>query len=343
MDKINLKKLTNLHSGFTPILHSLVEALLNSENIKYHIVESRTKEIISLENKIIEKNITDISKIQDLSGVRVILYYLDDIDKVDSLFKKNFKIDKSNSINKGDILESNEFGYLSVHYIVSLDKKRKELPEWNNYSSLSAEIQVRTVLQHSWASISHELSYKKKLDIPKELSRKLFRLAGIFELADEQFLSIRNQHNALESKIQKLSNKKEFFDQKINSITLNELINTNWDKFSSIDEIAKKAGFKVNDYKSDDTSNIIELSKILKLNTIGEFYDLFFRDLKKINKFLIRLNPNELAWSGNLNFFIEISLLVYCNESQLETYWNSIGKIWSDTPKNRVKESLKEL
>jgi ppGpp synthetase/RelA/SpoT-type nucleotidyltranferase len=343
MEKIDLQKLTILHSGFTPILHSLVEALLNSENIKFHIVESRTKEIISLENKIIEKNITDISKVQDLSGLRVILYYSDDIDRVDKLIKKNFNIDKPNSINKADILENNEFGYLSVHYIVSLDKKRNELPEWKNYSTLFAEIQVRTVLQHSWASISHELSYKKKLDIPKELSRKLFRLAGIFELADEQFLDIRNQHNLLESKIQKITKKNEFNQQKINSITVAELIKRNWDNFSKITDIANESGFGINTYESKNTSRIIELSQILKLKTIGSFNDLLFSEIDKVEKFIINLNPNDLSWNGNLNFFLEISLLVYANESQLETYWKSTSRNWSLEPKDRVIDSLKKL
>ena len=194
MEKDKLRELISKHKLFTPIISELIKSLLISEEIKFHVVECRTKEIHSLEQKISRKKIQTLKSITDLSGIRIILYYQDDVDKVNSLLRKNFKIDESNSIDKAEILETNEFGYLSVHYIVQLDSKRNKLPEWKSYSKLKAEVQVRTVLQHSWASISHELSYKRKIEIPKGLSRKLFRLAGLFELADEQFMLIRDEH-----------------------------------------------------------------------------------------------------------------------------------------------------
>ena len=70
------------------------------------------------------------------------------------------------------------------------------------FSNLNAEIQIRTVLQHSWASISHELEYKKITKSRSILQRKLFRLASLIELADEEFKSTRDQHNELIGKIQ---------------------------------------------------------------------------------------------------------------------------------------------
>ena len=56
---------------------------------------------------------------------------------------------------------------------------------------MKAEIQIRTSLQDSWATVSHGLQYKVEADVPDSLKRKLFRLAGLFELADEEFLSIK--------------------------------------------------------------------------------------------------------------------------------------------------------
>lgn len=185
MDKSGLKLLLDKHTHFTNQLYYLIQSLLVASDVKYQIVESRTKDIDSLNDKIDRKKINDINDVTDLSGIRIIVYYQDDIDKIEKIIDDNFIIDKENSVDKSKLYKSNEFGYLSVHYIVQLNQDRENLTEWKHSKNLKAEIQVRTVLQHSWASISHELSYKKGYEIPKPLERKLYRLAGLFELADE--------------------------------------------------------------------------------------------------------------------------------------------------------------
>lgn len=176
-------------------LKSLLAELLEIEGIDA-IIECRTKGVESFEEKISRQDkmyLNPLDEISDLSGIRLILRSLKDVDRASNLILHTFRVDEERSINKLDELEPDRFGYLSKHFIIKVGDGRKYLPEWADISELSAEIQVRTVLQHAWAIISHSLDYKNRLDIPKELRRQLYQLSALFELADERVDTLIDQ------------------------------------------------------------------------------------------------------------------------------------------------------
>ena len=345
MDKNEIQALIKKHSHFTSMLAELLKSLLISSEIKFHVVESRTKTDTSLVEKIKRKENENIDEITDLSGIRIILYYQDDVDKILELIKDNFIIDQKNSINKAELYTSNEFGYLSVHYIVSLNKKRNTLPEWQANSKLKAEIQVRTVLQHSWASISHELTYKKNYEIPKELQRKLFRLAGLFELADEQFLKIRDEHDLLKKSIEKISLSSEIESEKINSLTLKFSIDKKGAIYETLEKYAIEAGFSKS-YRStmDETyiSDIVFISKLLGLESIKDVEQTLKSNQEKLKLFYKDLLDKSISgWSGSREFLNLLGILFYLNEKQLDEYFNNSQ--WSRDLFDRVIKSIKKI
>jgi hypothetical protein len=67
------------------------------------------------------------------------------------------------------------------------------LTEYRKFNDFKAEIQVRSILQHAWAEIEHDLGYKTKNAIPLQIRRRFSRLAGLLELADDEFVHIRNE------------------------------------------------------------------------------------------------------------------------------------------------------
>ena len=184
-----------LYNSFSKKIKELIQEILKGKGASIHSVTDRVKDRESLARKLSrpEGNYTALTDVTDVCGVRIITYFEDDVDKIAKVIEKEFKIDKDNSIDKRKLLDPDRFGYLSLHHIVSLHDKRCGLAEYQKFSGLKAEIQTRTILQHAWAEIEHDLGYKSKLEVPNLIRRKFSRLASLLELADEGFIALRNE------------------------------------------------------------------------------------------------------------------------------------------------------
>lgn len=194
------RQLLGTYEVFADRLENLIMDLLKVNGVKVHFSESRAKTTESLLEKLSRpgKSYQDpFDQIPDLAGIRIVLYYQDDVERVGKTIESEFKIIEKTEENQFKKYSPDQFGYLSRHYIVQLNQRRASLAEWSDFKNLHAEIQVRTVLQHSWAAVSHVLQYKREGDVPILLRRKLHRLAGLFELADEQFIEIRDERTRL--------------------------------------------------------------------------------------------------------------------------------------------------
>jgi len=187
--------------SFTKRLAALIGTLLDRASIDFALIESRTKTPTSLAEKIARKQgkyANPLRDIPDLSGIRIITYYLEDVERVGQLICNEFAIDQSESSHHSDETSADRFGYVSRHYVLKLGARRGELEEWNDYASFTAEVQVRTVLQHAWSSVSHKVAYKRESEVPIRLRRRLSRLSALFEIADEQFSQLRAETTSLE-------------------------------------------------------------------------------------------------------------------------------------------------
>ena len=169
-------------------------------------VESRIKEEGSLRGKLLRKGdkYRSLSDITDLLGVRIITFYIDDVDKVASLVERLFDIDWDNSIDKRKILRTDTFGYLSLHYICSIPEAAGDAAGLKDAGKFRFEVQMRTLLQHAWANMNHDTGYKSGVEVPNEYLRNMNRLAGMLELADEQFSRIRTDINNYRRRVQAL-------------------------------------------------------------------------------------------------------------------------------------------
>jgi len=255
---------------FTQRLDDLLKGLLEAENIKYDKIEARAKTIDSFEEKISRpgKTYSDpLSEITDLSGLRVILYYSEDVEKVIKLLKREFKINETLSVDKKSELKPDQLGYISTHLIVSLNADRKKLIEWKAFEKITAEIQIRTVLQHAWASISHALQYKNENEVPIPFRRKLLRLSGIMELADEQFSELREEKIKLGKALVKKLDKKEY-DILIDKLSVKEYLLSS-DNADKIIDIAIKHGFGLSG-DSFENSQLVNISAEIGVKSISE-------------------------------------------------------------------------
>ena len=187
-------------------------------NILIAGIEGRVKEYGSLEKKLELKGhkYKTTMDITDLVGLRVITFYKDEVDYIASLIERNFDIDYENSIDKRKMYEVDRFGYMSLHYICSIPKELYNDSKYPKLNEIKFEIQMRTELQHVWATIFHDTGYKSDVEVPREYIRRLARLEGMLEVADDEFLTIRNEIDSYRNKIRSLVSKGEFKDISFN-------------------------------------------------------------------------------------------------------------------------------
>lgn len=173
---------------------------LDERKISSFDVESRVKDELSFIDKVERKSYGNpFEQVEDIAGVRVICYYNEDLFSIDEIIQEQFIVISYS--NKSNELSDNQFGYASNHYVIKLKEEWLQAPNYRGLEKLKVEIQVRTILMHSWAAISHKLLYKKNDDVPKEFKRKLNRLSALIELADEQFDDIKNMKIEYQNKV----------------------------------------------------------------------------------------------------------------------------------------------
>lgn len=164
--------------------NQLIE-LLEQEQISLAFpIESRVKEWPSLVGKIEGKliDISSIKEVNDLIGLRIILLFRSDLTKTFQIIEHNFKIIEMDDTFKR--LRENEFGYLSVHYVIELPETWFAIPSFATLHGFKAEVQVRTAAQHIWAAASHKLQYKKETGVPIPVRRSIHRVSALLETVD---------------------------------------------------------------------------------------------------------------------------------------------------------------
>ncbi|MXV18619.1 GTP pyrophosphokinase [Deinococcus xianganensis] len=170
---------------------SLIKKILSAENIKGFIVESRTKDCTSLINKCVKKNkYSSLSEVTDIVGIRIITLFEKQVDEIAKIIEREFEIDNDNSIDKRKSIDPDRFGYMSLHYVVKMKPKRSLLVEYSILPNIKIEIQIRSILQHAWAEIEHDIGYKIKEEVPKDIRRTFSHAASLIEVTDKYFNEI---------------------------------------------------------------------------------------------------------------------------------------------------------
>lgn len=168
------------------------------------IVQTRPKSIASFAEKCQRKRAKyqqPVDQLTDLCGGRVIVHTADEVRAMSEFIERNFQIDEENSVDVGQRLKPAEFGYRSVHYIVSFKpgvfpsrdvdiEVPAVLLDDGSFPNRRAEVQVRTILEHAWADIVHDRSYKSSFRIPEKWEREFAGVAAALEGADKSFSRI---------------------------------------------------------------------------------------------------------------------------------------------------------
>lgn len=177
-----------LASRFAEELSHQLQQLLDNELVSLSFpIQHRLKAWQSISEKIKRKSlfIKKISDLNDLVGLRLILQFKRDIDKVCALISSNFKIIEQ--YDTSERLKADQFGYSSIHFIIELPEQWLSVPTLSKMRGLRAEIQLRTTAQHIWAAASHTLQYKHEESVPPPIRRAIHRVSALLETVDLEF------------------------------------------------------------------------------------------------------------------------------------------------------------
>ncbi|HHR5846966.1 TPA: GTP pyrophosphokinase [Providencia alcalifaciens] len=263
------------HKRLTESVVTIIQSLLKSKGVDYLSVTGRTKKRENALEKIERKKYDNpLIKMTDLSGIRVIVYFESDIERVSKIIDEAFNIDKDNSLNQDQKLSVNQIGYRSVHFVCDIGKERETLSENKGLKDLKFEIQVRTVLQHAWAELAHDSNYKFTEKLPPKIERTINLYAGMLELADKGFNELSKKiDNYVESIQQNI--KDGDLDHAIDTISLREFVE-NW---------ADKNNIKISPLtERSDLSKLIEELEQFGITSIKKLNEIILNDYATLTK-----------------------------------------------------------
>jgi predicted RNase H-like nuclease len=164
-----------------------VQALLDDAGINYLSVTGRTKSVASFAEKATRSEggvplyADPLTEITDQIGVRVIAYVKGDVEAVAHLLDDQVEVQDDRDMGL-ETANAGRFGYASRHLLITL-------------SGRTVQVQVRTVLQHAWAEFEHDIRYKGSVppEHAREFDRRFTLAAGLLELADTEFATIRER------------------------------------------------------------------------------------------------------------------------------------------------------
>lgn len=268
---------------FGKSLEGLIKQLLTGKEIPFHGVNHRVKSRDSAERKMTRPHKQassagprTLDSVTDLLGVRVVTYYHTEIESVADLINHEFDVDWANTVDKRTVLDADRFGYLSMHYIAKLRPERIALAEYQDYGGIKFEIQIRSILQHAWAEMEHDLGYKSEAAIPRDFRRRLSRLAGVLELADDEFVGIRQEIGKYQAEAQETIDQGSLSMIEIDQDSLCAFVESN----QRIDELDKLiAGFR-------KTSVQKRADKQYLGREAGQLVEFGFRSIEDIDNYL---------------------------------------------------------
>jgi putative GTP pyrophosphokinase len=128
--------------------------------------------VVKAEKKVdgVKKYSDPLNQIQDQIGVRIVTFYLSDVDEVAKIIESYYrKIESKNVVPESD----SEFGYFGKHFILLIPDDLIEDAFDKEKIPNVFELQIKTLFQHAWGEAEHDLGYKPGVKLSRDVKRKI--------------------------------------------------------------------------------------------------------------------------------------------------------------------------
>ena len=202
MDQVDQWKSTMfLYSSALKSINTKIE-ILNNEFIQlynYNPIEhvtSRLKTPQSIVKKLKDKGLeVDIDNmvehVNDIAGIRIICSFMSDIYPIADMIAK--QADITVLYVKDYIKNPKENGYKSYHMVVTIPVYLSD-----GKIETKVEIQIRTIAMDFWATLDHDMQYKKEVEDAEEIMRELKACADVIHSTDEKMMRLRERIHRIE-------------------------------------------------------------------------------------------------------------------------------------------------
>lgn len=172
------------------VLNDELSLIYGSRN-PIETIQSRIKKPLSIAQKLKRMNVqVTVDNVEaclnDVAGIRVICPFIEDIYNVAEMLAVQ---DDIRVVTVKDYIKyPKENGYRSYHMIVEVPvffSKCKEL--------MRVEVQIRTVAMNFWASLEHQIKYKKEIPEQQELIKDLKECADVIAKTDQKMQDLRHR------------------------------------------------------------------------------------------------------------------------------------------------------
>ena len=170
------------------------ELSVKNQRNPIEMIKSRVKKPVSIVEKLqrrgFEVSLDSMEKnLDDVAGIRICSFVDDIYEVADMLVRQD---DVTVIMVKDYIKNPKPNGYRSYHMII-------EIPVFFSDSKkpIRVEVQIRTIAMDFWASLDHQLKYKKSfIDDNGEISEELRKCANVIAETDQKMLAIRKRIEA---------------------------------------------------------------------------------------------------------------------------------------------------
>ena len=151
-------------------------------------ISSRIKEPLSIAEKLQRKGLpitidNMVTRLFDIAGIRITCPFISDVYRVLHILET---LDDIEIIEQKDYIKNpKKSGYRSLHVVVKVrvsfsDEKR----------AIPVEIQIRTIAMDFWASLEHQIHYKKDYSMPENVAEELRAIAETIHDTDKRMQNL---------------------------------------------------------------------------------------------------------------------------------------------------------